>query len=222
MPTRLAVLLLLLLAGCVLHGDGARVEIERRVPRFHAIEAFGAFEVHVVVDPELGASKTLPLRVSGDRNALDRLFTEVHGEGVLSIAVDPNLRTELELVPVVTLEVPALTRVHAREAAQVSIVGARGELEIETWAESAVRATELSEISAVVRARAQSEVTLAGAGPSLVVEVGEVAVVQAERLAADAVQVRVSDEGAAAVCSVGEAPEISGAAGQVEVVCAAE
>jgi hypothetical protein len=73
---------LALLAGCELKGDGTPAEAERTVPPLAQIEVFDDFEVTVTVRPELDPEADVTLRVTGDANALGRLFTEVHGDGV--------------------------------------------------------------------------------------------------------------------------------------------
>ncbi|MBZ5709725.1 GIN domain-containing protein [Nannocystis pusilla] len=211
---------LALLAGCELNGDGVPAEVVREVPPLHAIEVFDDFEVAVTVRPELDPEADVTLRVTGEANALDRLFTEVHGEGVLSIAVNPNLLTELKLKPTVTLEVPALRSVFASDRTVVRVIGASEALAIEAELKSTVEATELTAIAAEVVARDLGRVKLAGAGPEVRISVHDMAEVDASRLVAEAAHVNV--EGASAtvtVCTSAAPPEIVGEAAQVTVAC---
>ncbi|MCY1056322.1 DUF2807 domain-containing protein [Nannocystis sp. SCPEA4] len=211
---------LALLASCELKGDGVPAEVVREVPPFIALEVFDDFEVEVTVRPELDPEADVTLRVTGEANALDRLFTEVHGEGVLSIAVNPNLLQELKLKPTVTLEVPALRSVFATDRTMVRIIGASEALAIEAELKSTVEATGLIEIAADVVARDASHVELAGAGPEVRISVEDMADVNASRLVVDSAHVTV--EGASAtvtVCTSAAAPEIVGEAAQVTVAC---
>ena len=211
---------LALLAGCELKGDGTPAEAERTVPPLAQIEVFDDFEVTVTVRPELDPEADVTLRVTGDANALGRLFTEVHGDGVLSIAADPNLRQELALNPTVTLEVPALVGVFASDRAVVRVLGASGALAIEAELASLVEASELTEIAAAVVARDASRVTLAGAGPEVTITASDMAHVGASRLTAERASVTVDGESASVtVCTSGAAPTIEGEAAQVTVAC---
>ncbi|MDC0722075.1 GIN domain-containing protein [Nannocystis bainbridge] len=211
---------LALLAGCELKGDGTPAEAERTVPPLAQIEVFDDFEVTVTVRPELDPEADVTLRVTGDANALGRLFTEVHGDGVLSIAADPNLRQELTLKPTVTLEVPALVGVFASDRAVVRVLGASGALAIEAELASLVEASELTEIAATVVARDASRVTLAGAGPEVTIAASDMAHVGASRLTAEHASVTVDGESASVtVCTSGAAPTIEGEAALVTVAC---
>ncbi|MCY1067021.1 DUF2807 domain-containing protein [Nannocystis sp. RBIL2] len=211
---------LALLAGCELKGDGVPQETVRTVPPFWQIEVFDDFEVTVTVRPELDPEADVTLRVTGDANALSRLFTEVHGDGLLSIAANPNLLQELKVIPTVTLEVPALSGVFATDRAVVRVHGASEALAIEAELTSVVEASELTQVVANVVARDASNVMLAGTGPELAVAAADMAYVEASRLTAERVIVTI-DEGAPSVtvCTSGAPPEIVGEAERVTVAC---
>lgn len=209
----------LALAGCVLEGDGRLAEASREVPRFDRLEVFGAFEVEVRVRPELGELDTITVRLAGDANALGRLFTQVHSGDVLSIALDPNLQTELALTPRATLEVPALGGVYAADTARVTVRGARGELLIEAREDARVDARELSRGRPDVLASDRAVVTLAGEGSQIGVDAADDAAVDASAFRARAAAVRLADRASATICSE-LAPEIEGPAAQLERACA--
>ena len=220
LAVRRTIATLALLASCELKADGVPREVVREVPPFDAIEVFDDFEVAVTVRPELDPEADVTLRVTGEANAIGRLFTEVHGEGVLSIAVNPNLRTELTLKPTVTLEVPALRSVFATDRTVVRVAGASEALAIEAELESIVEATELVAVAADVVARDASYVALAGAGPEVRISVSDMANVDASALTAEAAHVTVEGESATVkVCTEGMEPEIVGEAAQVTVAC---
>lgn len=209
-----------MLASCTLEGDGKAVEVSREVPRFTAIEVFDDFEVEARVVPG-AATETVTLRVTAEGNAMDRVFTEVHGEGVLSMAVNPNLLTELTLPPQVTMTVPALQGVFASDGAKVRVEGAQGALTIESEAGGAIEMVALREAEVTVIARGTSQVSLAGAGLKVVIAASEGAQVDASGLAAEAVEVTVEDATATVtVCSTGAAPAVMGEAERVTVECA--
>jgi hypothetical protein len=211
---------LALLASCELKGDGVPAEVVREVPPLHAIEVFDDFEVEVKVRPELDPEADVTLRVTGEANALGRLFTEVHGDGLLSIAVNPNLRTELTSKPTVTLEVPALRSVFATDRTVVRVIGGSEALAIEAELASVIEATGLTEVVADVVARDASSVTLAGAGPEVRISVTDMAHVDASALTAERAHVTVEGESATvAVCTGAMPPEIVGEAAQVTVAC---
>lgn len=217
---RTEIFALLLLASCELKGDGVPAEVVRAVPPFTAIEVFDAFEVEVKVRPELDPEADVTLRVAGEANALARLFTEVHGDGVLSIGVDPNLRTELTVTPRVTMEVPALHGVFASDHAVVRVTGASAALAIEAESASVVEATELTAIAAEVRARDACHVGLAGDGSEVVIAVEDGARVDASALTVAVAAVTVTGPTATAtVCTSGAPPKIVGEAAQVTVDC---
>lgn len=211
---------LALLAGCELKGDGVPGETVRTVPPFSQIEVFDDFQVTVTVRSELDPEADVTLRVTGDANALSRLFTEVHGDGVLSIANNPNLLQALKVIPTVTLEVPALVGVFATDRAVVRVHGASEALAIEAELTSVVEASELTQVAAHVTARDASYVMLAGAGPELAVVVADMAHVEASRLTAERATVTI-EEGAPSVtvCTGGAPPAIVGEAERVTVAC---
>lgn len=215
---RTTIAALALVAGCGLKGDGVPTESVREVPPFAVIQVFDGFEVEVTVRPELDPVSAVTLRVTGEANALARLLTEVHGDGLLSIAVDPNVRTTLTQTPRVTLEVPALRGVFASDGAVVRVTGASESLAIEAESSSLVEAAGLAQVSAVVIARDAAEVTLAGAGPELVVSVADAARVDASALTVEAADVTVAGAATVTVCST-TAPALAGEVEQVTRLC---
>lgn len=212
----------LVLAGCPVTGDGRLATDARSVAYFEAIEVFGEFTVEVEVRPELGAPDTIALQVEGEANLLDRLFTVVHGDGVLSIAVDPNLQVVPTLAPRVTLAVPALREVFAAEHATVTITGGRLDeaIAITTTEDSAVSMADSYRLTVDVSASGTSRVTLAGTGPLLVVDAADSAQVDASGFITEIARVTVADATAAVtVCTTGAAPQTAGEAGRVMTRC---
>ena len=209
----------LVLAGCALEGDGEVVEVEREVGRFDALEVFSGFVVDVRVEPELADAEALAVTVAGESNLLGRLFTVIHGEGVLSIAIDPNLLTAPTVMPRASLAAPALASVFVADRSQVTVEGAGGAVRFEAAEEAKITATGLVDAAAEVKARGASAVALAGAGTRLVVDAGDGASVDAGGFAAGAVEVTVAGTATVVVCTTGEAPVITGAAAQVTVAC---
>lgn len=210
-----------MLGSCTLEGDGTAVEVSREVPPFTALEVFDGFEVEVQVDEGLAATEAVALAVTAEANVIDRVFTEVHGEDVLSIAVNPNLRTELTQAPQVRMTVPGLEGVFASDRAIVRVAGAGGALAIEGESAAVIEMSALADVEAIVIARGTSAVSLAGTARRVTIAVREGATVDGSRLAAEAVEVRVEGPTAtAAVCTTGAAPAITGEAAQVTVGCA--
>lgn len=209
----------LVLAGCALEGDGEVVEVEREVGRFDALEVFSGFVVDVRVEPELADAEALAVTVAGESNLLGRLFTVIHGEGVLSIAIDPNLLSAPTVMPRASLAAPALARLFVADRSQVTVEGAGGAVRFEAAEEAKITATGLVDAAAEVKARGASAVALAGAGTRLVVDAGDGASVDAGGFAAAAVEVTVAGTATVVVCTTGEAPVITGAAAQVTVAC---
>lgn len=217
---RSGILGLVALAGCALEGDGAVVEVEREVGWFDAIEVFSGFVVEVRVEPELADAEALAVTVAGESNLLGRLFTVIHGEGVLSIAIDPNLLSAPTVMPRASLAAPALESVFVTDRSQVTVEGAGGAVRFEAAEEAKITATGLTAAAAEVKARGTSAVVLAGAGPTLVVDAGDGASVDAGGFAAGAVEVTVAGTATVVVCTTGAAPVITGAAAQVTSACA--
>lgn len=220
---RKAIAAVVLLAGCPVEGDGKLVTDARTVASFAAIEVFGEFTVEVEVRPELGAPDTIALEVEGESNVMDRLFTVVHGDGVLSIAVDPNLQTEPTLAPTVRLAVPALRRVFAADRATVTITGEELDdtIAVTTVEGSEVSLTLADRITADITASGTSRVTLAGAGPLVIVDAADSAQVDASGFVAGSARVTVrAPTAAVTVCTAGEALQTAGEVGQVTVRCA--
>lgn len=216
---RSGILGLVVLAGCALEGDGAVVEVEREVGLFDAIEVFSGFVVEVRVEPELADAEALAVTVAGESNLLGRLFTVIHGEGVLSIAIDPNLLSAPTVMPRASLAVPALASVFVTDRSQVTVEGAGGAVRFEAAEAAKITATGLTGAAAEVRARGTSAVVLEGAGTRLVVDAGDGASVDAGGFAAETVEVTVAGTASVVVCSTGAAPVISGAAAQVTIGC---
>lgn len=214
-----ALLPILALAACTLHGDGERGEIEREVPWFDALEVFGDFEIDVQIRPELGDSDVIVVRLTGDANALDRLFTVVHGEGTLTIAVDPSLLTELTLTPTATLEVPALTSVFAADRARVRLTGSGDALSVEATEEAAISARDLAGCTVTAAASTRGNVTLAGDGPFADLDAEGQALIDASAFRAEASSVHVDGDATVKLCSL-TAPELSGPTGQITNACA--
>lgn len=219
---RATIAAVVLLAGCRLEGDGERVTVAREVPAFTSIEVFGEFTVEIAVRPELGAPETIAVAVEGESNVMERLFTEVHGDKVLSIAVDPNLQTTLTLTPKVTVAVPALREVFAADRSTVTITGGRVDsITITATEASSVTMTEADGLTVDVAASGSSRVTLAGTGPLAVFDAADSAEIDASRFYSEMAQVTVADATASVtVCTTGAAPRTAGVVEQIETRCA--
>ena len=85
--------------ACTLKGDGEPGLMTREVAVFDAVEVFDNFTVTLAVDTTMAAPEAIELKFSGDSNALGRLFAAVHEADTLSVGVDPNTLTELDLAP---------------------------------------------------------------------------------------------------------------------------
>lgn len=220
---RVTIAALVLLAGCPLEGDGKLVTQSRTVATVDAIEVFADFEVEIAVRPELGAPDTIALQVEGESNLMDRLFTEIHSDGVLSIAIDPNLLSAPTLAPKVTLAMPALRQVFAADQAKVTITGGKLDdtIAITAVEASAVSLAEAYRTTADVTASGTSKVTLAGTGPLVIVDASDSAQVDASGFVAEIARVTVADATAAVtICTTGAAPQTAGESGQVTTRCA--
>lgn len=219
---RVTIAALLLLAGCPLEGDGSLVSEQRTVETVDSIEVFGEFTVEIAVRPELGAPETIALTVEGEANVMDRLFTQIHGDGVLTIAVDPNLLTTPTIAPKVTLAVPALREVFAADRSAVAITGGKLDdaIAITATEASAVSLTQAFRMTADVAASGTSRVTLAGTGPLVVLDASDSAEIDASRFAAEIARVTVADPTAAVtVCTTGAAPQTAGEKQQIAPRC---
>lgn len=217
---RSGILGLVVLAGCALEGDGAVVSVDREVGWFDAIEVFSGFVVEATVEPGLAGAEALTVVVEGESNLLERFFTALHGEGVLSISIDPNLLSAATVLPRATVVAPAIRSVFAADRSQVTFVGGGGAVAIEAADEATITATGLVEAAAEVKARATGVVVLAGAGPTLVVDAVDGAKVDAGGFAAGEVAVTVAGAATVVVCTTGAPPTITGEAAQVTVACA--
>lgn len=196
---RFAVLACLGLA-CTLRGDGERVVEVRELPVFSVIEVFDGFVTTVFVDPALSAEEPLALSVSADGNAMRRVFTELHGEGTLSVAVDPNHLTRLSLTPEIEVTVPALRRAYVADTTVLEVIGARGELSLEALG-SATLDVAGTGVTLTATAREDATLILAGDGPALTLEVYDAATVDARGFHAAEVVVYARGVGEVRVCA---------------------
>jgi hypothetical protein len=196
---RLAVLACLGLA-CTLRGDGERVVEVRELASFSVIELFDGFVTTVVVDPTLDAKDPVALSVSADGNAMRRIFTELHGEGTLSVAVDPNNLTRLSLTPEIEVTVPALRRAYAADTTVLEVLGAQGELSLEALGSATVDVAGAG-VMLTATAREDATLILTGDGPTLILEVYDAATVDARSFHAGEVVVYARGVGEVRVCA---------------------
>jgi hypothetical protein len=187
--------------ACTLTGNGVPGVETRALPVFDAVEVFDGFAVTLAVDATMAAAESIAVEVSGDANALGRLFAAVHAVDTLSVGVDPNHLTELERVPGASARVPALRRVYAEDGSVVEVSGARGALEIEL--REAATATVQGDGALAVEAVAAGDAVLelGGQGPSLNLVVSGRATVDASAFAAEAVRVEHDGTGEVVVCA---------------------
>ncbi len=182
-------LLVCLVVGCTMHGDGQEVSESRLVDYFDAVELFNGFATEIVVDPALPLGNSMEVVVSGDANLVDHLFVGVHTGGTLSAGVDSNHLIDLELSPGLAVRIPVLVRVYAEDRTTTAVSGASGELEVEV--------------------HDQAVVTLAGSGGALKISASESARVEAQAFHATSVTVDARGTGTVFVCS-DEAPVVTG------------
>lgn len=186
--------------ACTLTGDGVPGSVTRSLPVFDAVEVFDGFTVALTVEPAL-AAESIALELSGDANALGRLFAAVHGDATLSLGVDPNHLTELRLVPGAAARVPALRRVFAADTSAVAVTGAREALEIELHESATLTLTDAEAVALEVLADGEAALSLAGHGPTLRVVAGGTATIDARGFAAAAVRVEHAGTGEVLVCA---------------------
>jgi hypothetical protein len=190
--------------ACTLRGDGERASETRILEFFNVVEVFDTFVAQLVVDPSLPLGDDLDVVVSGDANALERLFLGVHEVDTLSVGVDPNHLTKLALPPEVELRLPVLVKLHAANASRVDVTGGTGEIEIESHDDAAVVLQSATLAALMVSASDDSVVTLAGDGPSLKISTTGAARVEAQGFRAASVTVDAQGSGAVVVCSTGD------------------
>lgn len=196
---RVALLPCLALA-CTLTGDGVPGSETRSLPVFDAVEVFDGFAVTLAVDPSI-AAESITLELSGDANALGRLFAAVHGVDTLSLGVDPNHLTELRLVPAASARVPALRRVYAEDASALELSGARGTLAIELHEAATLTVTGEEAVAVEVIADDETALSLVGRGPTLGIVAAGQATVDARGFAAASVRVEHAGTGEILVCA---------------------
>lgn len=216
---RRAALLPGLALACTLHGNGEPGEETRSLPVFDAVEVFDNFTVTLAVDATMAAPEAIDVQLRGDANALERLFAAVHAEDTLSVAVDPNTLTELDLAPALSAVVPALKRVYAEDRAALAVSGAREALAVELH-ESASMTVQAEEAVAVdVIADGDAGLELRGQGPSLnIVSSGNV-MIDASAFVAEEVRVEHQGEGEILVCATATFVKIGAGAERVRLVC---
>ncbi|MBL9105693.1 MAG: DUF2807 domain-containing protein [Myxococcales bacterium] len=189
-----------LLAACTLRGDGERASEERVVDYFDTVEVFDSFVAELVVDPSLLVDTDLTITVAGDGNALGRLFTGVHEVATLSVGVDPNHLTKLELTPELVAPLPVLKKLHAADAAAVTVEGASGALLLSLEQDATATVTGVTAGVVTVAAAGASALELAGEGPSLEISASGSAGVDARRFRAAAVTIDAQGTGKIVVC----------------------
>jgi len=205
--------------ACTLKGDGEPGLMTREVAVFDAVEVFDNFTVTLAVDTTMAAPQAIELKFSGDSNALGRLFAAVHEVDTLSVGVDPNTLTELDLGPTMSARVPALRRVYAEDAAVLEVSGARERLEVELH-EAATLTVQGEEAVAVdVLADDDAGLTLRGEGPSLNIVSSGNATIDASGFAAEAVRVEHSGTGEVLVCATATIVKFGPGAKYVRLGC---
>lgn len=202
--------------ACTLRGDGEFVEEARELPVFTGIEVFDGFTATVTVDPAVDAATVV---VGGDGNALERLFTVMHAEATLSVAVDPNELSELSLTPTLTATVPALRSGFVEDSSSLEIRGPSGALGLVVREAGSVMVHAGAALSVSATVSDDGELTLAGSGPALELVVEGDATVEAGAFAAAAVTVRARGTGEIRVCATETIRIFGGGAGQVELGC---
>lgn len=216
---RAPALLAALLLACTLRGDGERVADTRELPPFAEIEVFDLFAVTVTVDPDLPADEPVEVTVTGDGNALGRLFTLVHGEQILSVGVDPNELTTLSMTPEVEASVPALTRAYAADATTLEVVAPRGELTVTVLESAELAVSDAEQLTLHATVQGDAALLVAGAGPLLELVVEDGATVDARRFYAEKVVVRARGDGEVAVCATAEFTVLGAGASRVTLAC---
>lgn len=187
--------------ACTLHGDGLQVSVNRQLPGFAAVEVFDDFVARVTVDPALPVADEIAVTVLGEANVLRRLLTLVHGEGVLSVGVDPNQLTELTIPPEMHVQVPTLARGYATDTTTLEISGAHGELTLEAHESATVMLDAAHDLTLGVDATGEAQLTLVGDGPELTLTAADAASVDASGFAAARVAVIANGTGEIRVCA---------------------
>jgi hypothetical protein len=187
-------------------------------PFFNAVEVFDGFAVEISVDAALTVGDAIHVDVSGDANALERLFTGVHAVDTLSVGVDPNHLTELSRTPTLAARIPELVKLLVADQASAAVTGATGEIAIEARGAGAAEVGATA-ASLTVTAIDEATVTLVGDGPSLKISVRGAASVAAQGFRADTVVVDAQGSGSVVVCSAGALAVEGSAAAMVEMRC---
>ena len=182
--SRLACMTLVAVAACGTRGNGHVVSERRQITAVTEIDAGGAYQLDVVIDP------TSSLEVSGDANLLPMVKTTVE-DGRLRIETEGFVRTSRPLR--VRIATPDIRVVRCSGACKLSVgVVQNDALRLE--------ASGAAEIVARGRTR-RLDLELSGTGK-----------VEAAELAAEVAGLTISGAGSASVYATGElAVEISGA-----------
>lgn len=208
--------------ACTLTGDGELGQETRSFPVFDAVEVFDDFAVTLAVDETMAATEAIDVKFGGDANALGRLFAAVHAVDTLSVGVDPNHLTELELGPTMSARVPALRRVYAEDASALTVTGAREALEIELHeaASLTVQGAEAEAVAIDVIADADATLDIIGLGPSLNIVSSGNAAIDASKFAAEAVRVEHRGKGEILVCATKTIVILGSGSARVRLACA--
>lgn len=204
--------------ACTLHGDGEFADEVRELPIFTGIEVFDGFGATVTVDPTLVGQTTVDVTVGGDSNALARLFTVLHREGLMSVGVDPNELTELNLAPTLMTRVPALRSAYVEDTSTLEIHGASGDLALVVHESGAVMLHDAEALRVTATVTEDGLLTVAGSGPALELVVEGAATVDAGAFAGAVVTVRARGTGAIRVCAT-ESLTIYGSGASVVLDC---
>lgn len=205
--------------ACTLHGNGELGHETRSFPVFDAVEVFDGFTATLAVDTTM-VVESIEVQFGGDANALARLFAAVHEVDTLSVGVDPNHLTELDLGPTMSARVPALRRVYAEDASALAITGAREALEIELH--EAASLTVQGAEAVVIDVIADDDTTLAivGQGPTLNIVSSGNATIDAGQFRADAVRVEHQGSGEVVVCATKTIVIVGSGSARVRLACA--
>ncbi len=187
--------------ACTLHGDGRPVTIKRKLPGFTTVEVFDNFTTQLTIDPALSEDAAIWVSLTGEANALRRLFTLVHGEGTLSVAVDPNKLTELNVTPELRARVPALQRAYAEDEAVLEISGAGGELSLAARESATVTLDAAAGLTLTASVLDEAHLIVVGEGPALTLNVEGGATVDAGSFSAAKVTVIARGDGEVRVCA---------------------
>lgn len=204
--------------ACTLRGDGESASQTRLVRYFEAIEVFSNFSAEIVVDPRLPTGGKLDITIRGDSNALGRLFSGVHEPETLSVVVDPNHLTKLDLQPELAARIPRLALLFAADQAEVAVTGVTGALTVGVTHDAAV-AVDGTAAEVTVDAEDDGSVALAGDGPSLTISARDAAGVDAAGFRAGTATVDAQGTGTIVVCADGEVRVDGPGAAKVERRC---